>query len=137
MNSRFRARPPKHAAVLREVRALLRLGGLLLAIQHDAEAFSARVLGERSPIIDIEHTYLYTPGTLSRLCGKTGFTPLSTGASWNRYSLDYLAHLLPLGASLRRGVTRTLSAVKIGELAMWAPLGNFFLIARKEDGSGI
>ena len=124
-------------AVLTEVRALLRPGGLLLTIQHDAEAFSARVLGERSPIIDIEHTYLYTPETLSRLCGKTGFRPLATGAAWNRYSLDYFAHLLPLGASLRRGMARALSAVKIGKLAIWAPLGNFFLIARRGDGSGI
>jgi SAM-dependent methyltransferase len=119
--------------VLSEVRALLRPGGLLLVIQHNASAVSARLLGERSPIVDIEHTYLYTPDTLSRLCGKTGFAVLDAGASWNRYSLSYLAHLMPFGDSVRRGVGGLLSALRLGELPLWVPLGNFFLIARRAD----
>ncbi len=122
-------------AVLGEVRRLLRPGGLLLTIQHNAEAVSARLLGESSPIVDIEHTYLYTPDTLSRLCGKTGFGVLDTGASWNRYSLGYLAHLLPFGGSLKRGVTGLVSAVGMGKVAVWVPLGNFCLIAHREEDS--
>jgi len=121
--------------VLSQARALLRPGGLLLAFQHNAAAVSARLLGERSPIIDIEHTYLYSPATLSRLCEKAGFTPLDTGVSWNRYSLGYLAHLIPVGTPLKRGMTGLLNAVGMGRLSLWAPLGNFFLVARREDTS--
>lgn len=118
-------------AVLDEVGALLRPGGLLLTIQHNADAVSARLLGERSPIVDIEHTYLYTPGTLSRICEKAGFAVLNAGASWNRYSLRYLSHLAPFTASLKRGVSGLLHATGMEKLPLWVPLGNFFLIAQK------
>ena len=43
--------------VLRTCRELLAPGGLVLFIHHDAGAWTNRFLGERSPIIDIEHTY--------------------------------------------------------------------------------
>jgi len=117
-------------AALEEVAAVLRPGGLLLTIQHNADSVSARLLGERSPIVDIEHTYLYTPGTLSRLCEKAGFEVVDARASWNRYSLSYLVHLTPFGASLKRGVSDLLNATGVGKLPLWAPLGNFLLIAR-------
>jgi len=123
------------AAVLDEVRNLLRPGGLLLTIQHNAEALSARLLRERSPIVDIEHTYLYSPDTLSRLCEKSGLRVLQTGGSWNRYSLSYLAHLTPLNTALKQRVTGLLRALGIGKLPLWVPLGNFFLIAQRE-GTG-
>lgn len=118
-------------AVLEEAGAVLRPGGLLLTIQHNADSVSARLLGERSPIVDIEHTYLYTPGTLSRLCEKAGFAVVDARTSWNRYSLSYLVHLTPFGASLKRGVSGLLNATGMGKLPLWAPLGNFLLIARK------
>jgi SAM-dependent methyltransferase len=122
-------------AVLSEVASVLRPGGLLLAIQHNAEAFSASALGEGSPIVDIEHTYLYAPDTLSRLCEKAGLTSLDVGACWNRYSLSYLAHLLPARTPLKGGLTALLTATGLGKLPLWAPLGNFVLVARKGDGS--
>lgn len=125
---------PDPVEVLNGVRSVLRPGGLLLAIQHNAEAISARVLGEGSPIVDVEHTYLYAPDTLSRLCGKAGLSLCDAGACWNRYSLSYLTHLLPARTPLKGGLTGLLAATGLGKLPLLAPLGNFFLIARKEDG---
>ncbi len=47
--------------LLEECLAVLRPGGQILALNHNVRAWSARLLGERSPIVDIEHTYLYSP----------------------------------------------------------------------------
>ena len=117
------------AETLRECRRLIKPGGLVLAIQHNAAALSARLLGERSPIIDIEHTYLYTPRTLGRLFLKCEFGVREAGASWNRYSLDYLVGLLPLPAPAKRFAAGALRMMHLGRLPVRALLGNFFLVA--------
>jgi len=46
---------PNPAALLDACFAALRPGGLVLSSNHNITAVSARLLGERSPIVDIEH----------------------------------------------------------------------------------
>jgi hypothetical protein len=72
---------------------ILKLGGFILCLNHNVEALSARLMKERSPIIDIEHTYLYSPGTIRRLFTRFGFQVKETGGVENRYSLSYLTRL--------------------------------------------
>ena len=51
--------------------ALLKPGGLLFIVAHDRRAFSARVMGTKSPIFDIEHLQLFdkpTGAALLRNC---------------------------------------------------------------------
>lgn len=118
-------------AVLRECFQMLRPGGFLLCLQHNARAISTRFLGERSPIFDIEHTYLYDRRTLTVLLSKCGFIPVECKPVWNRYSVGYLVHLLPLSARTRGGVRSALSSLGLDRFALRAPLGNLYMIARK------
>ena len=53
-------------------------------------------MGERSPIIDVEHTYLYSPATMSAIFRRNSFDVLEVGRVWNDYSLRYLARLAPI-----------------------------------------
>jgi SAM-dependent methyltransferase len=75
---------------------LLIPGGFVLALNHDVGSLSARILGERSPIIDIEHTHLYSKETIRKLFCKCGFSPIEVYSPQNIISLKYLLWLMPL-----------------------------------------
>ncbi|MGH9628217.1 MAG: class I SAM-dependent methyltransferase [Bryobacteraceae bacterium] len=122
---------PDPGAVLDECRRLLRPGGWVLCLNHDAGAFSARVLGECSPIIDIEHTYLYDRRTLARIFAAHGLEPRRSGAVSNCYSLQYLARLLPLPRTAKQAVLNFLSSTRLGNVNIRARLGNLYLMAQK------
>lgn len=122
---------PDPGALLDACLITLRPGGLVLALNHNVEAVSARLLGERSPIVDIEHTCLYSPTTMTRLLVAHGFQVLKAGPVWNRYSLRYVVRLLPLPAGPKRAVLGWLQRHAIGRLRLSVPLGNLYLLAQK------
>ncbi len=122
---------PDPVALLKECLRILRPGGVLLAINHNASAVSARLLGESSPIIDIEHTYLYNPDTMRRIFSKCGFEIREAGPVFNRYALRYLVRLLPLPSGLKSRLLAWLQRSAIGALRCVVPLGNLYSIARK------
>ncbi|MFI5004569.1 MAG: class I SAM-dependent methyltransferase [Solirubrobacterales bacterium] len=122
---------PDPVELLAECRAVLRPGGQILALNHNVSGWSARVLGERSPIVDIEHTYLYSPATMRAIFAKTGFTDARVRSVRNTYSLAYLAQLVPLPAELKSRLLPALRAGAAGRVRMTVPLGNLCLIARK------
>ncbi len=119
--------------MLEECLRLLKPGGLILAINHNVEALSARLLGERSPIVDIEHTYLYSPDTMSRIFRDHGFEVRLVGPVFNRYSLYYLSRLLPLPSALKRAALALLERTNIGQLRISVPLGNLRLVGQKPN----
>jgi 2-polyprenyl-3-methyl-5-hydroxy-6-metoxy-1,4-benzoquinol methylase len=75
--------------VLRACRGLLQPGGAALFINHDVGAWTNRILGERSPIVDIEHTYLYNKKTMATIFRKNGFEVLRIFPVRNEYALAY------------------------------------------------
>jgi SAM-dependent methyltransferase len=121
---------PDPAGVLAEAHRVLKPGGLALILNHNINALSARLLGERSPIIDLEHTYLYSPATLTRLAGDHGFTTLETGAVLNNYTLHYLTRLVPLPGFLKHPLLELLRRTPLGKIQVSVLLGNLYLIAR-------
>jgi SAM-dependent methyltransferase len=118
-------------ALLQECIAVLRPGGHILALNHNVRAWSARLLGERSPIVDIEHTYLYSPATMRALFAKAGFADAEVRSVRNTYSLAYLTQLVPLPTGLKTRLLPALRAGPAGRVRVTVPLGNLCLIARK------
>jgi SAM-dependent methyltransferase len=118
-------------ALLSECVTLLRPDGLLLLLQHDAGAWSARLLGERSPIVDVEHPYLYSRTTLRKLLSANGLTVVQSGAAVNLYSAGYLGRLLPLPRRTKAWFLRALARSGLGRMPLWVPLGNQYCIARR------
>jgi SAM-dependent methyltransferase len=122
---------PEPAVVLDQVRDLLSPGGALLCFNHNVESLSARFLGERSPIVDIEHCYLYSIETMKRLMRAHGFNVVEAGAAANTLSLRHFLHLVPSPASLKRRLLNVADSARIGRLPLRLRLGNLYAIGQR------
>lgn len=110
---------------------LLKPGAMLLALNHDEAALPARLLGEKSPIIDIEHTYLYSRKSIAAIFARHGLDVMRVGAALNHYSLQYLAQLMPLPRGVKQVGLRVLETTRAGRLGLTIGLGNLFIVAKK------
>jgi SAM-dependent methyltransferase len=122
---------PEPGALLDEVHKVLTPGGVMLCFNHNIRSLSARMLRERSPIIDIEHCYLYSPRTMRLLLEKHGFDVVDAGAATNTVSLRHLLHLLPAPAGLKQSALKVSERTGIGRVPVRLALGNLYAIGRK------
>lgn len=124
---------PDPRVFLEAVRETLEPGGAAVCVTHDTSAVSARLLGERTPIYDIEHTYLFNPDNMARLFRRAGFEVVETFPIANRYALRHWAHLAPVPRRVRKVVLSVLEHVKLAGLPVPLRAGNFAIVARRPN----
>jgi len=117
--------------LLDECMRALKPGGGILFLNHDVSALSARLMGECSPIIDIEHTFLYDQTTTQKIVTQHGFKVKAVGAVTNTISLRYLFHLLPLPKKIKMSLLSNLQKNPFGKITFPIQLGNLYLVAQK------
>lgn len=117
--------------VLNECVKLLQPGGIILCLNHNVEAVSSRILGEKSPIIDIEHTYLYSLRTIKRLFEKHGLRVLEVKPAWNIIRLYSLLRLFPMPHNIKQKLLDFVNRTPLSKLSFTLPLGNLYVIAQK------
>jgi len=121
-------------AMCRSAYGLLKEGGAAFFVCHDRQAVSARLLGARSPIFDIEHLQLFSPRSVRSLLERSGFADIEVGSLRNRYPLHYWMKLLPLPAGLKSGLVGLLKRTGLGHLPISIPAGNMTAIGFKRPG---
>jgi SAM-dependent methyltransferase len=109
----------------------LESGGTFVVAVHNERSWSARLLGERSPIIDVEHTYLYSLKTGIQIFEKAGFVNVCSGAYNNNYSLAYILHLLPISRIFRKLVLGSWIGHLLTKIKIVVPLGNMWIAGVK------
>lgn len=112
----------------RAVYRLLKPGGALLLVAHNRRALSARILGRKSPIFDIEHLQLFSPASARRLLDAAGFARIELRRVINRYPLHYWAKLFPLPRALKRSMIDVLKTLPLAGVPIPLPAGNFAAI---------
>jgi SAM-dependent methyltransferase len=117
----------------RSVARLLRPGGAFAIVVHDHRARVNRLLGRRSPIIDIEHMQLFSPRAVAKLFDSSGLVRPSIGSFTNRYALRYWLRLLPLPQRVRAVADRALHASGASRLKIGLNVGNLFCFAYRPD----
>jgi len=119
--------------VLQDALVLLKPGGVFFAINHNCKSLSARILGEKSPIIDIEHTYLYNASTIRKLFEKNGYEVMKVFYPSSRHSFGYLFSLLPIKpVGLKSWLHKMINTLGLSRIPLFIPIGNLGIVARKK-----
>ena len=116
---------------LRNCLDALESDGTFVVAVHNERSWSARLLGERSPIIDVEHTHLYSLKTGIQLFEKAGFKNVRSGAYNNHYSLAYILHLLPISRKFRKFILGSWVGKMLSKIKIVVPLGNMWIAGNK------
>jgi SAM-dependent methyltransferase len=117
----------------RDAWSLLDDGGALFIVCHNRRAASAKLLGQHSPIFDIEHLQLFSPRSMRQLLSESGFHDVSVRPVLNSYPLRYWARLAPMPSGLK---ARALGALggRAGGLRVMLPAGNIAAVGYRRDG---
>lgn len=118
---------------LKECYDVLKPGGYILSYHHNAQSFSAKILQEKSPIYDIEHTYLYDTVTTKKIFEKAHFTVKSVNSPQNILSLSHFLWLVPLPQKVKKVLTTSSNSILKHLLTskITLSLGNVCIIAEK------
>lgn len=120
---------------LAKVYDALEPGGVAVCVVHDTSAMPNRLLGRRSPILNVLHHYLFNPTNLPRLFEAVGFKVAETFPVANRYPLWYWLYLLPLPESLKQKAKNVLEGLGLAEMRINLYAGNLGVVAVKPSVS--
>jgi SAM-dependent methyltransferase len=118
---------------LSDIHKVLTPGGIVLAINHNIRALITRMLGEKSPMFDIEHIYLFDKHTIRKIFEANGFEVSRWANLSNSYRLAYAVKMFPFPAWIKN---RMASALEMSFFSHWnlrVPAGNMVTIGRKRD----
>ncbi|WP_284643869.1 class I SAM-dependent methyltransferase [Paenibacillus silviterrae] len=111
--------------------SLLKKDGAIMLVTHSHKALSTRVLGERSPIFDIEHLQLFSPISLKCLLKKAGFCEIIVSGITNYYPFHYWFKLAPIPQDFKEKMYLGLKKSRIGKVTFPLPAGNIVAIGFK------
>lgn len=109
----------------------LKPGGAIFLIGHNRRSLSARVLGKKSPIYDIEHMQLFSFESITNLLKSSGFKNIEVGRIYNRYPIRYWIQLFPFPNRLKKAIIRGLDISRLGNIAIPLPAGNMYAVGFK------
>jgi len=122
---------PDPSTLCRAALRLLKPGGAVLFVGHDYQALANRLLGLRSPILDIEHMQIFAPAAMKEMLRRCGFVGTDVRGIVNRYPLHYWLKLAPLPRSAKMTMVAGLKRVGLGYLPIALPVGNMAALAFK------
>lgn len=110
---------------------LLRPGGAFVTVTHDYRSPVNRLLGKRSPIIDIEHMQLFSKRSVRYLFESAGYTDVTVKAFVNSYSLRYWMRLAPLPRGIKSAVSSVIASLGMDNVKLGVNVGNLIAIGFK------
>ncbi len=122
---------PDPLGFLKNAFDVLEPGGVAVCVTHDTSAASARLLGEKSPIFDIEHTYLFNPDNLGKLFQRAGFSSVDAFPVSNDYSIRYWMHLAPIPGVVKGPLSSVIDKTFVGDIRLKVNAGNFGIVGQK------
>jgi len=122
---------PDPLLVLNLIYKMLKPGGSICIAVHNVNSISAKVLKNKSPIFDVEHTYLYSKKTIKKLLSQSGFKNIKVHHYKNSYSLAYLLHLIPINRNIKIKILTSKFGEWLTSVRITVPLGNMWAAGYK------
>lgn len=116
---------------LKDCFKILKKQGIIFCIVHNSGSVLAKILGEKTPILDIEHPYLYNKITLKKIFEKNNFEVVKVMDIANEYSLGYWTKILPFGIFFKNGVEKMIALFHLEKIKLKIKAGNIGVVARK------
>ncbi|QNK01047.1 class I SAM-dependent methyltransferase [Dyella telluris] len=110
---------------------LLESGGAIAVVVHNWRAPLNRMLGLRSPIIDVEHMQLFSPKSLRELLERAGFERVVLSPIRNAYPLRYWLRLTPLPDRAKKLVLAALERFGLADRCFSMNVGNMLAVGIK------
>lgn len=104
---------------------LLKPGGVFVGVTHDRRGLLNRLLGRRSPIVDIEHMQLFSAESSRRLLQVNGYGDVGGASFWNSYRLSYWLRLVPMPDGAKGALTRMVRGSWLDRRRLSVNVGNF------------
>ncbi|HVI89219.1 MAG TPA: class I SAM-dependent methyltransferase [Dongiaceae bacterium] len=111
---------------------LLEPGGMIAIVVHNWRGLLNRLLGRRSPIIDIEHLQLFNPNSVATLLRLSGFKMIRVQCISNSYPLRYWLRLTPLPSKLKAVLGHGLEKLALADKHIKLNVGNILAIGIKD-----
>lgn len=112
---------------------LLRRGGVFVTVTHNYRSLVNRLLGRKSPIIDIEHMQLFSVRSIRELFARSGYSDIEISAFSNTYPIEYWIRLAPLPRIVKRMAASTLVALRANHLKLTFNVGNTCAFGFRKD----
>lgn len=110
----------------------LKKDGSIALVTHDADNIIHKILGKKSPIIDIEHLQLFSKKSIKYALKKSGFKNIKIINIRNSYSLNYWINLLPIPKIIKNIFQVALKQYfPILNVKLTLNVGNIMIIAKK------
>ncbi len=116
---------------LKIIYSYLKPGGKVFFVVHDTDGISVRLFGERSPIFDIEHIFLFNKKNLAKIFKVHKFKKTFVFSHYNNYPIYYWFYLLPLPNQIKLTLLKMLNKSRVGDIPIKINPGNIGIIARK------
>lgn len=117
--------------VVEEALRLLRPGGAFVSVTHDYRGLVNRVLGAKSPIVDLEHMQLFSKMSARALYLRRGYVDVEARSFRNAYRPSYWLRLVPIPDGLKRRLVARLRGSWLDRRRIVANVGNVMTSAYK------
>lgn len=112
---------------------ILNSGGRLLSFHHNIDSVTSKLLKEKSPIIDVEHTQLFSLETSKKLFERCGLEVTSLYSPLSTVSVRHLVWLFPFPRDLKQMIVRHKSVLGdwILRQTVTLAMGNVCIVGKK------
>jgi len=119
--------------IARSALRLLKPGGAFVTVTHDYRSWINKLLGKKSPIIDIEHMQLFSERSITELFRRNNFKRIDVRKFSNSYALRYWTRLAPMPKKMKTGLLSLLENTGMEKWKLSVSVGNSIASGFKES----